>query len=69
LPLNFKGREMDLPLKIYPYGYTYRVEVMVDEVMVIFEPDEEGSYRAIGVPGQVEPGLLGAIADLLEKLR
>ena len=48
LPLTYRGEEMELPLKMYPYGYTFRVEVLIGETAVIFEPDEEGSYRGAG---------------------
>jgi hypothetical protein len=38
------------------------------KTMVIFEPDEEGSYRALADKA-VNVGLLQAIAEALEKLR
>jgi hypothetical protein len=28
-------------------GYTHRNSVLVDETMVVFEPDEEGGYRTL----------------------
>ncbi len=75
LPLIYNGEEMELPLKMYAYGYTFRVEVLVGDTAVIFEPDEEGSYRALVSLEQLEKnktvskGLLQAIAEALEKLR
>jgi hypothetical protein len=75
LPLVYEGEDLELPLKMYTYGYTFRVEVLIGEQAVIFEPDEEGSYRALVGPEQVEKnktlskGLLQAIAGALEKLR
>lgn len=59
---------MELPLKMYAYGYTFRVEVVIGETAVIFEPDEQGSYRAIA-DKTVSVELLQAIAEALEKLR
>lgn len=75
LPLIFDGKEMELPLQMYAYGYTFRVKVLFGETEVIFEPDEEGSYRALVDPGQIDenkmlnPRLLQATAEALEKLR
>jgi hypothetical protein len=70
LVLNFtyQGAELELPLRLYPYGYTYRLEVKVGEDAVIFEPDEEGSYRAFA-DEKLDKGLLAAIAAQLEKLK
>ncbi len=75
LPLKYGGGEMDLPLKMYAYGYTFRVEVWIGSSVVIFEPDEEGHYRALVEAGHIEKNkalsreLLQAIAEALEKLR
>jgi hypothetical protein len=68
LPLSYGGEELELPLKMYAYGYTFRVEVLIGETTVIFEPDEEGSYRALADKA-VNVGLLWATVGVLEKLR
>jgi hypothetical protein len=68
LPLSYGGEELELPLKMYAYGYTFRVEVLIGETAVIFEPDEEGSYRALADKA-VNVGLLWATVGVLEKLR
>ena len=49
LPLNYQGEDMELPIKMYAYGYTFRVEVLIGETAVIFEPDEEGSTGHSGI--------------------
>jgi hypothetical protein len=75
LPAYYNGEELELPVRMYAYGYTFRVEVLVGETAVIFEPDEEGSYRALVDAGEMEKnkslsrGLLQAVAEALEKLR
>jgi hypothetical protein len=75
LPLTYNGKEIELPVKIYSYGYIHRVEVVIGGTVVIFEPDEEGSYRALVTHEQMEnnkiisAGLLMIIAEALEKLR
>ncbi|RYD93352.1 MAG: hypothetical protein EOP54_19340 [Sphingobacteriales bacterium] len=74
LPVTCNGTNMELPLKMYAYGYTFRIEVLIGEESVIFEPDEEGSYRALSVNVQFEKGklldlsLLKAVVTALEKL-
>jgi hypothetical protein len=67
LPVNYNGEELKLPVKMYAYGYTFRVEVLIGEAVVIFEPDEEGSYRALADKA-IAVGLLQAVAVALEKL-
>jgi len=67
LPVNYQGRELEFPVKMYSYGYTFRVEVLIGETVVIFEPDEEGSYRALADKA-MDVGLLKVVARALEKL-
>ena len=67
LPINYKGEALELPVKMYNYGYTFRVDVLIGEAVVIFEPDEEGSYRALA-DKTVNVALLRVIAEALEKL-
>jgi hypothetical protein len=67
LPVYYNGEELELPVKLYSYGYTFRAEVLIDEALVIFEPDEEGSYRAL-TDKAVAIGFLKAISVALEKL-
>jgi hypothetical protein len=75
LPVNFNGEDLEFPVRMYAYGYTFRVEVLVGDTAVVFEPDEEGSYRALVALDQLEKNkflnraLLQAIAGELEKLR
>jgi len=68
LPLTYGSENLELPINMYAYGYTFRVEVLIGETAVIFEPDEEGSYRALADKA-VEVGLLKVIVAALEKLR
>jgi hypothetical protein len=68
LPLSYNGENLELPVKMYAYGYTFRVEVVIVDTAVIFEPDEEGSYRALADKA-VDIQLLKALVAALEKLR
>jgi len=40
LPLTYGSENLELPINMYAYGYTFRVEVLIGETAVIFEPDE-----------------------------
>lgn len=67
LPVVYQGIEHEFKARFERYGYTHRIAVLIDETTVIFEPDEEGSYRALsGTPG--DPKLLKAVAEKLVQL-
>ena len=74
LPLTYNGVDLELPLKMYRYGYVHRFEIEIENIPIIFEPDEEGSFRALISPEQMVKnrnlsiGLLGAIVEALVKL-
>jgi hypothetical protein len=69
---SYKNQQQDFDAELIAFGYSYRIEVMVNEVKVIFEPDEERNYRAYvpeagnakNIPDSL---LLQAIAEALEK--
>jgi len=54
--------------------YLHKIQVEVDEQLIIFEPDEERNYRAILDNSQLEKGiyvdvaLLQAIAAAIESV-
>ena len=68
LNLIFNGQELELPVRSYTYGYTYRLEVKVQGQTVIFETDEEGGYRAFASE-MFDKNLLSTIAAEFEKLK
>ena len=72
IPLNYKGIDRNFEATLQVLGYTHRFRVEVDGVEVIFERDEEGSYRAIVPPetqGKLpEAGLLQGIAEAIERI-
>lgn len=47
LPVTYQGKEILFHAAFIPAGFTHKVRVMIDETEVFFEPDEEGSYRAL----------------------
>lgn len=66
---TYKNEQRDFDAEFVPFGYSYRIEVMIDGVKVIFEPDEEKNYRAYMPDATTVPDslLLKAIAEALEK--
>lgn len=74
LPVFFRGEELCFKTRLLQYGYARRFEVEVNSQKVLFEPDEERSYRALVEPFQVDQmksrdiEVLQAIAALLEQL-
>jgi len=72
LEVTYQNRPYEFHAAFQRYGYTYRIVVVIHEVSYIFEPDEEGSYRAIGMPSPhapVDPGLLRSIAEKLQTIQ
>jgi len=72
IPVNYQGTEHEFKARFERWGYTHRIAVLIDEVTFVFEPDEEGDYRALneGSTGDLLPdsGLLEAVAGKLRKL-
>ncbi|MDO3628570.1 hypothetical protein [Mucilaginibacter sp. BT774] len=73
LPVTYQNKELELEFDIQR-GYVTRVGVKIGETVVIFEPDEEGNYRALvtleemAKAKELSIALLQAIASQLEKL-
>jgi hypothetical protein len=47
LIVEHNGKEHSLETQFMPMGYTHKFKVIVEELEVLFEPDEEGEYRAV----------------------
>lgn len=47
LAVNFKGKDLLLPVKLLNYGRSYKLEVNLEGTAVLFEPDEERNWRAL----------------------
>ena len=73
ITVPYKNSERQVEIQLEVTGYTHRFRVLLDEIPVLFEPDEEKQYRAIVPPehataGQsLDPALLQAIADTLQQ--
>jgi hypothetical protein len=71
IDIEYKGQKMSLPIELVKWGYTYRAVIVIKDAEVFFEPDEEGSYRAIVQDSTVEidARLLEAISTELAPIR
>jgi hypothetical protein len=47
IPLNYQGQEQEFKARFERWGYTHRISVLIGERTIVFEPDEEGGYRAL----------------------
>jgi hypothetical protein len=54
LPVNYKGQELFFPAQLQQSRYTYRFAVDVYGQEIFFERDDEGGYRALADPEQLE---------------
>lgn len=72
LEVTYQNKPYEFHASFQRYGYTYRIVVVINELNYIFEPDEESNYRVIAIPaatGQVDAGLLHAIAEKLQSIQ
>ena len=74
LPVTYKSEELLFPARLLHIGYTHRFTVNINGREVLFEPDEEGSYRALIEPGEhdekerLDVDLLKAIAAAIDQV-
>ncbi|MBL7748123.1 MAG: hypothetical protein JNM19_11880 [Chitinophagaceae bacterium] len=74
IPVSFGGKEYHFPARLLNYGYTIKLEVVIDGNTILFEPDEERNWRAL-VPfdeitstQKTNPELLRAVAEAIEEI-
>ncbi|SJZ39117.1 hypothetical protein [Sediminibacterium ginsengisoli] len=74
LPIWYNGLEMLLPATMHTTGFTNYFRITVNDVVIVFEADEERNYRAVVSPENMEqihavqPGILPVIAETLHDL-
>jgi hypothetical protein len=71
LTARYKNLDRDFDAELRLYGYTHKIAIVIDEIEILFEPDEERNYRAvlpdaIGREKTPDTELLEAIAKELE---
>lgn len=76
LRVTYRGTEHTFNAGLLVTGYTYKFHVLVEGQTIVFEPDEEGSYRAIVAPAagtpyerEVDQELIALIIRKLESIR
>ena len=76
ISVTVDGKELELEGRLLLQGYIHRIKVVVNEVTVLFEPDEERNYRALITAEQLEGkgknlnrNILQAIAEALGNLK
>ena len=74
LPVSFNKKELNFPVRLLNYGYSYKLEVDIDGDKILFEPDEERNWRAlvayeeINTNKKINIELLKAIALSIEEI-
>jgi hypothetical protein len=73
LPVMYKESELSFHARLLNYGYSYKLEVEIEGVKVLFEPDEERNWRALlsyedlMANKKISMGLLEAITFSIDK--
>jgi len=47
IPITYKGLDRVFFATVLHLGYTYKIQVEVDGIPVLFEPDENRQFRAV----------------------
>jgi len=73
LPVYYRGKEEEFASQLLQFGYIHKIQVDVNGIAVMFEPDEERNYRAYVDPSseefdKLDPVLLKAIAEAIERI-
>ena len=72
LPVHYQNEELVFGMEMINRGYTHHFKIIVNGLEYFFEPDEEGTYRAISedyikhASGDTE--LLKVIGETLREL-
>jgi hypothetical protein len=57
ISINYQRTLRDFTAQLLLQGYSYKFKVLINELEVFFEPDDEGSFRVIKMPGQDQKAL------------
>jgi hypothetical protein len=74
IPVSYMGKELEYEGRLRIMGYLHKIEINIDGIPVMFEPDEERNYRALVNHEQIDKskhlsaGLLETIATQLNSL-
>lgn len=70
LPVVYKEGQFHFKTHLVRYGYSYKFNVEINGTTVVYEPDEEGGYRALyeNPNGIIDKSLLEEISIALSSL-
>ena len=74
IPVNFKGKSLELPARLLSYTYTYKIEVDLEYGKLLFERDDECNWRAllkeedIIAHKKIDKELIEAVVQSLDEL-
>ncbi len=74
LPVTYKNTIEEFEAQLFTSTYSYRIQVLVNEVVINFEKDDSGDFRALAASPDdkriqhIDPALLQAIADAIEQI-
>lgn len=66
--INVYGSKKDVTIKLLPSNYVTRVQVLIDNDKLFFEPDEEGQYRLIKMPWQNESEIIKVDTEIIQQI-
>ena len=47
ISLFYKNKERHFPAQLFTTAYSYRIQVLIDDIAFNFERDDEGNFRAL----------------------
>lgn len=74
LPVTFDKQQLHFTTRLLNYGYSYKLEVDIEGTKVLFEPDEERSWRAlishedVQADKKLNTDLLRAVTSAIEEV-
>jgi hypothetical protein len=74
IPITYKGQEILMQAELLNRGYIHGFQIMINEIRVLFEPDEERNYRVIVdetkySSNKVDLEMIKIIVETLENLK
>lgn len=73
IPVVYKGKEIHFSAELLAYTYSYKIQVDIHEVLVLYEYDDEKNLRATIDPSQknadkADKELIKLVAEAIEKI-
>src|SRR6186713_1495488 len=74
IPILYKGVYLEFSAQVLHFGYSYKIQVDVNDVLVLFEPDENKEFRAVladpeaDLAKSVDKELIETIVETLDLL-